>query len=100
MAAVYSLQSQRELLLNLIRHCLLSVSNSLWTKQLISQDVRESISNNFIGSNQRSVLLLQCIEAKIKTDPSAYVHVIDILESEPFLESLAGELVRSYCESH
>ena len=94
--AIRSFQSQRELMLNLIRHCLPSVTTSLWAKCIIPRDVRERAVNEIIETKERIIGLLDCIEARITVDPSSYHTVVDILDSEPFLELLAKRLIHNY----
>ena len=96
--ALNSFRSQRELLLNLIRHCLHSLTNALWAKGLISPDIKEKTLNDMLSMSVRGIALLDCIEAKIKVQPTVYATVVNILESEPFLEALAKVLVHSYCK--
>ena len=85
-------------MLNLMRHCLPSLSNSLWSKSLIPPDIHEKALNHIIGSGERCVALLDCIEARLAVEPSAYTTIVHILLSEPYLEVLAKELVQDYCE--
>ena len=42
--------------------------------------------------------MLECVEARIKVRPSDFTRVVHILESDPFLEVLAEELVQNYRE--
>ena len=46
----------------------------------------------------RTVILLNAVEDKIKTEPLAFTEFIKILESDPSLRSLAAELVKSYLD--
>ena len=94
--AIQSFQSQRELLLNLFRHCLPTLANALWSKCLIHSDVREKALNQLIGSSERCLALLDCLEAKLAVKPSVYTTVVLVLESEPFLGDLASRMVHTY----
>ncbi len=50
--------------------------------------------------SERSVALLDCVEARSEAVPSDFIKIVQILESEPYLESVATQLVHSYCESN
>ena len=96
--AVDSIRSQRDLLSNLIRHCLSSLAESLYSKSIISGEVREKACNQSLGSSERGGALLDCVEARVMAVPSDFAKIVDILEAEPFLSSSAEKLVKSYCE--
>ena len=42
--------------------------------------------------------LLDCVEARSRAVPLDFVKFVRVLESDPYLESLANQLVHSYCE--
>ncbi len=94
--AVKSLRSKFNVLLNLIRHCLLSLAAALFAEGLIHEDVYEKACNETIDPDSRSVAVLNCIEDRIKAVPSDFTKIVSILESEPFLRDIADELVQSY----
>ena len=96
--AVNCFRSQRGVLLNLIRHCLPSLANSLLAEGIIPVDVYDDVNNPMLNKSQRSGALLECVEARIEVIPSDLGKVVHILESEPFLKSLATKLVHTYCE--
>ena len=96
--ALHCFRSQRGLLLNLIRHCLPSLANSLLAENIIPQDLCERACNQCLGSGERGGAVLDCIEAAIQAMPSDFTAVVQILESERFLESEAKKLVENYCE--
>lgn len=98
-AAVGCFRSQRGLLLNLLRHCLPTLSQSLLAECLIPRDVYEKANNQFLGTSERTGALLDCVEARIECLPSDFLKVVSILESEPFLRSLADEMVQHYRKS-
>ena len=97
-AAVSSFRSQRGLLLNLIRHSLSTLANSLYAQRIISHEVYEKACNENRGSSERGGALLECVEARIEMRPLDFTRVVCILESDPFLEVLAEKLVQSYRE--
>ena len=96
--AVAAFRSQREGLLSLIRHCLPSLTNALYAQSLIPQDLQEEVSDRSIGKGERSVALLDCLQARSKAVPSDFIKIVHVLELNSYLESLAKQLVHSYCE--
>ena len=96
--ALHCFRSQRGVLLNLIRHCLPSLANSLLAENIIPQDLCERACNQCLGSGERGGAVLDCIEAAIQAVPSDFTAVVQILESERFLRSQAEKLVEIYCE--
>ena len=96
--ATNALRKKRSLLLNLIRHCLPSLANSLFADSIIPQDVCERACNKTLTSSERGVALLDCVESRIEALPSDFTKVVHILEAEPFLAPGVKELCESYCE--
>ncbi len=96
--AVACLRSQREGLLNLIRQCLPSLSNSFYAQFLIPQDVYEEVNDQNFGKGKKGMILLDCIEARMMTAPKDFIKIVRVLESEKYLELLASQLVHSYSE--
>ena len=96
--ATNAFRKQRSLLLNLIRHCLPEVANSLFAEYTIPQGVYELVCNGNKDASERGVALLDCVESRIEAVPSDFTKVVDILEADGFLEPGAEELVKSYCE--
>ncbi len=94
--AVKSFRSKINVLLNLIRHCLLSLAAALFAKSLIHEDVYEKACNETLSSDSRGVAVLNCIKDRIEAVPSDFTKIVSILESEPFLREIADELVQSY----
>jgi hypothetical protein len=96
--ATAAFREQRELLLNLIRHCLPEVANSLYAKFMIPRRVFDLACNDNKGPSERGVALLDCVESRIEAVSSDFTKVVHILEAEPFLESLANALIKIYCK--
>ena len=96
--AINAFRSQRELLLNPIRHCLPPLANSLFGKTMIPGCVCEKACNQSLSSNEKGVALLDCIQSRLEVKPSDFTNLVSILESEPFLKDLAEKLVKEYCE--
>ena len=96
--AVKSFRSQLKVLLNLIRHCLLSLATALFADGIIHQNVYDKACNETLTFDSRGVALLNCIKARIEAVPSDFTKIVSILESEPFLRESADGLVQNYCK--
>ena len=96
--AINAFRSQHKLLLNLIRHCLPSVTSSLFAEFMIPQEVYDKASNQCLDINERGVALLDCVQSKLEGVPSDFTKFIIILESNSYLKSQAENLVKSYRE--
>jgi hypothetical protein len=96
--ATDTLRRHHKPLLNLIRHCLPQVTDSLFSQAIIPRHVYEKACNEHLGSTERGVVLLDCVMSRLEAVPSDFSKVVDILKAEPFLESLANDLILSYCE--
>ena len=97
-AALNSFRCQRTHMLNLVHPTLTSLANSLLTSFIIPEEVYHRVSNPNQTPLERSVTLLDCIEARISSVPSDFKKVVQILQSDSFLQTLADGLVQSYCE--
>ena len=96
--AIAALETQHGLLLNLIRHCLPSLARSLCDERIIPEDVYERACNQTSTSSERGVALLDSVKSRIEESPPDFIKVVQILEIEPFLESLSKDVVKSYCK--
>ena len=98
--AIDALRSQRDKLQNLLQHCLLGVSQSLYSRSIIPNQVLDTVRNHHLklNSTERCAYLLDCVESRIEVLPSDFTEVIRILVEDPFLQQLAEDLVQSYCE--
>ena len=94
--AADAFRTQRNLFLNLVRHCHLQIADSLFSKKIIPTQVKDKVINPHLDISERVVALLDCVESRIEAVPSDFTKVVHILEEEPFLESLAKDLVESY----
>ena len=96
--AVKSFRAKFSVLLNLIRHCLLSLATALFAESLIHEDVYDEACNETLSSDSRGVAVLNCIKDRIEAVPSDFTKIVSILKSEPFLREIADELVQNYCK--
>ena len=78
--------------------CHLQIANSLFSKKIIPTQVKDKVLNPHLDITERVVALLDCVESRMEAVPSDFNKVVHILEEEPFLESLAKDLVESYCK--
>jgi hypothetical protein len=98
--ATAAFRKQRVLLLNLMQHSLLQISNSLLAESIISREVYKLAINEKKGCSERSVALLDYIDSRIEAVPSDFTKIVNILKAVPFLEPLADAMTKSYskCE--
>ena len=74
------------------------MANSLLAKFMIPNSMQQKACNENRDVNERVVALLDCVESRLEAMPSNFTIIVEILEAEPFLRSLADKLVHSYCE--
>ena len=63
---------------------------------MIPEDVYHIACNTSKCVSERSVALLDCIETRLQVYPADLAKIIELLEAEPFLRSLAKDLLKSY----
>ena len=68
----------------------------LYSKDMISVDVRDRALNTTVDKGRRASDLLSALESRIRTDSSAFVAIVKILESIPALSHLAQSLQADY----
>ena len=76
----------------LIKHCLITVAGKLYSEVMIPEDVYEVCIESGT-KNEKAATLLNSVKADIGTN---FAKFVEILRSEPYLESLADKLVTSY----
>ncbi len=94
--ALEAFRHQRESLYSLIPHTLYQMANSLYSKAIISKETYDTAINESLDMPKRTMALLDGMEFRIKKLPSDFREIVCILKSEPFLSTLADELVHSY----
>ncbi len=85
-------------MLDLMRHCMPHLAESLRSKSIISKDAYDKARCLAINPGECVAHLLDCIEAKLKKTPSDFIEVVHVLESEQYLTTLADNLVQAYSE--
>ena len=98
MVAVSAFKRQRPLFLKLICHCLLTVTNFLYAKGMIPEDVYHIACNTSKNVSERGMALLDCIETRLQVYPADLAKLVELLEAEPYLRSLAKDLLQSSSE--
>ena len=68
----------------------------LYSKDMISVDVKDRALNTTVDKGQRASELLSALESRIRTDSNAFVAIVRILESIPALSHLAQSLQADY----
>ena len=81
-----------DLLVNTISSCPQSITNKLYSKDLISHEVLQRVSNVCIPESLRASILLQHLDATIKCDPTRLRTFLDVLMKEPTCASMAEEI--------
>ena len=94
--AVSVFRSQRGELSTIICNDLANIANKLYADFIISQKTLDEAINSSLNKGDRTVALLSAIEAKLEVQPSDFTKLVDILDSEPYLSTLAEGLVHSY----
>ncbi len=80
----------------LIKQCLQSLSNSLYGKKLLPEEVYERVGNTSLGQIERAKAILDSLEDIFLSDPNSLHKVIRIMKSEPYLTTLADQIIQSY----
>ena len=96
--ATDALRMHRGLLLAFFRDCLPHVTNSFYAEDIIPLHVHDKASNLSLGVTERILALLDSVESRMEAVPSDFTKVVHILEMEPVLESVAEQILQSYCE--
>ena len=94
--AVSVFKSQLGKLSTIIRNDLTNIAIKLYADSIIPQKTLDEVTNRSLGKDDRTVALLNAIEAKIEVRPSDFTKLVNILDSEPYLSTLAKGLVHSY----
>ena len=96
MKAVDAFMSQRDVLIVLLQHSVVTIASKLYSKSIISKDALAHAMNQVQIARDKTVSLLSVVENKIRAEPHVFVEFIQILESEPILQSQANALVENY----
>ena len=72
--AADALRTQRNLFLNLVRHCHLQIADSLFSKKIIPTQVKDKVMNPHLDITERVVALLDCVASRIEAVNSLRLH--------------------------
>ena len=76
----------------------LILANHLYSKKIISRETLNQITELSLTISNKNIILLNVIEARIRTHPSDFRILLAILEHNPHLCVYAEGLRNSYCE--
>ena len=76
----------------------LILANSLYSKKIISRETLKQIMELSLTFSNKNVILLDAVEARIRTHPSDFLILLAILGSDAHLCVYAEGLRNSYCE--
>ena len=96
--AITSFLHNREDLRRILCAELLRVTGELYAKGIISTETHTKASHLMYTPDERSMILLNAVESKMRVESSIFTEFVHILESEPYTNFLANALVQSYSE--
>ena len=73
--------------------------NQLYADDVIAKSVLNKLTVIGISKDEKNMILLNSVEDKIETDPSAFMTFVSALQSEPALEEMARQLLHYYRKS-
>ena len=73
--------------------------NQLYADDVITTPVRNKLSVMGLSKDEKNMILLNAVEDKIETDPSAFKAFVSALQSEPALDEMARQLLHYYRKS-
>ena len=76
----------------------LILANHLYSKKIISRETLEQIMELSLTISNKNIILLNAVEARIRTHPSDFFVLLAILRSDAHLCVHAEGLQNSYCE--
>ena len=94
MACIRAFQHHRHDLAVVIEHLL----NNLTCKDLLPESTKERAQLPNLSQTERSVVVLDAIEAQIMTNPEIFHIFVTVLQKDVVLQKFAGGIVESYRE--
>ena len=76
----------------------LILANSLYSKLIISRETLDEIMLVSLTNSKKNFILLDAVEARIRTNPSDFLTMIAVLGRDPHFCVYAERLKNSYCE--
>ena len=75
------------------------IAGSLYSRNVISQHVRDEVQQRGDLTNERkNEVLVNAVETQVTTDPSVYQVFMEVLGEEPYLSALVRKMTET-CES-
>ena len=74
------------------------LANSLYSKKIISKETLDEMMLVSLTNGKKNIILLNAVEARIRTNPSDFLTVLAVLSRYPHLCVFAEGLRNSYCE--
>ena len=94
--AVQAFRAQRPNLLPSIGSSL-SLVNTMYATEIITRSTLDEVTTTLgVSQEMKCLVLLNAVEDRIKTDPAAFTAFVSALQSEPALEEMGRQLLRSY----
>ena len=94
--AVLAFRAQRPNLLPSIGTSL-SLVNTMYASEIITRSTLDEVTTTLgVSREMKCLVLLNAVEDRIKTDPAAFTVFASALQSEPALEEMGRQLLRSY----
>ena len=76
----------------------LILANSLYSKWIISRETLDEMMLVSLTNSKKNFILLDAVEARIRTNPSDFLTILAVLGHDPHLCVYAERLKNSYCE--
>ena len=95
MACTQAFQRHRHDLAMVIEHLL----NYMTCKDLLPESTKERVQLPSLSRMERSVVVLDAIEARIMSNPGIFHTFITVLQKDSVLQRFAGSLIESYRKS-
>ena len=84
-------------LTTVIKHDLLTISDCLWQKEMISRTIRDDLSQFNISERRRATILVNYITDCIKDTPSYFQRFISVIEElGPWAKDMLKQLKETY----
>ena len=72
------------------------LADRLFSKQLITDGIRDKVGNLMFGRRTRTRELLAAVESKLKSEPASFHVFVQVIKEEPAYQVIAQEMSDSY----
>ena len=90
------IQKHYKQLVSTVSSCLQTVSNELFSKNLISEEVLGQILTDHDSAQTKASKMLLHIKGRIKCNPARFMEFIDILKEEPSCDDMVEEIMSRF----